>query len=118
MAATPTKLGTKSRKVWKGITESYELRADELQILEDACREIDLCEQMEAKLALDAELVVTGSMGQPVAHPMVAELRQHRSTVQRLLSSLRLPADEEAAAAQSRSASARDLAKARWRRTG
>jgi hypothetical protein len=110
----PAKLGAKARRIWRSITDTYELRADELRVLEDACREVDLIERLEE--ALDgADLIVHGSQGQPVANPLVQELRQHRGTLKALLGSLKLP-DEDGRQAESRSSSARAAAQARWRR--
>jgi hypothetical protein len=110
----PARLGDKAKRLWSGVTDTYELRADELRVLEDACREIDLVERLEEELA-SASLVVKGSQGQPVANPLVQEIRQHRQVVKSLLGSLRLP-DEDGRAQASRSSSARDAANARWRR--
>lgn len=109
----PAGLGAKAKKVWSEITSVYDLRADELRILEDACREIDLIERLESELK-GAELVVSGSMGQPVVSPLVQELRQHRGVLARLLTCLKLPDDEPGAG--ERSSSARTAAMARWGR--
>lgn len=111
----PDGLGPKSKKLWRSITGEFELRADELRILEDACREVDLVERMEESIQAGS-LVVAGSMGQDVAAPLVQEIRQHRATVQKLLAALKLPVEDEGAAAASRSSSARALANARWGR--
>lgn len=114
--SSPKRLGTKARRLWVDITRTYALRADELRVLEDACREVDLIERMEEELARDdAELVVRGSMGQDVAAPLLQELRQHRSVVARLLGSLKLP-DENSAPGESRAPTARTAAAARWGR--
>lgn len=110
----PEGLGAKALVVWTEISEGYDLRIDELRVLEDACREIDLIERLEGEL-LHADLIVTGSMGQPVASPLVQELRQHRGVLARLLGWLKLP-DEEAPAKGNTSASARQAAMARWGR--
>jgi phage terminase small subunit len=110
----PAKLGAKAKRLWRDVADEYELRADELRVLEDICREVDLIEKLQKELDKPAtQLIVRGSMGQPVANPLVQELRQHRSVVARLLAGLKLP-DEEAAA--ERSTSAREAANARWRR--
>jgi len=111
----PTKLGPRARKLWNELTVTYELRPDELRILEDACREIDLIDRLEAELVV-GEMVVAGSQGQPVANPLVSEIRQHRSTLQRLLGSLKLP-DEDGRQGAARSEAAREAAHARWRRS-
>ncbi|MCK9496956.1 MAG: hypothetical protein M0R75_15900 [Dehalococcoidia bacterium] len=108
------------RKIWREITSRYRLRADELRILEDACREADLVDRLETALA-DAPLTVNGSMGQPVANPLVQEVRQHRNTLKSLLSSLKLPDDDATAAPNAGevlSTGARAAAAARWGRRG
>lgn len=108
----PKGLQVKGKRLWRDITSGYELRADELRILEDACREVDLIERLEAELST-APLVVNGSMGQPVAQPLVQEIRQHRGVLARLLTSLKLP-DDEAAGGSDRASAARAAAIARW----
>lgn len=115
--ATPTRLGTKARTLWTSITTTYDLRADELRILEDACREVDLIERLEKEMGKQP-LTVKGSMGQTVAHPLVQEIRQHRGTVKSLLGALDLPEDDGDSKPASRSTSARAAAEARWRRVG
>lgn len=110
----PEGLGSKALVVWNEVTGNYDLRIDELRVLEDACREIDLIERLESELR-GAELIVVGSMGQPVANPLVQELRQHRGVLARLLGWLKLP-DEEEPAKGNASASARQAAMARWGR--
>ena len=110
----PEGLGPKALEVWIEIAGGYDLRVDERRVLEDACREIDLIERLEEELK-DADLIVTGSMGQPVASPLVQELRQHRGVLARLLGWLKLP-DEEEPAKGNTSASARQAAMVRWGR--
>lgn len=109
----PTGLGRKSKKLWNDLTSVYDFRADEVRILEDACREVDLIERLETELKT-ADLVVTGSQGQPVASPLVQEVRQHRMTLKQLFASLKLPDDE--ASSGSASEAAKGLASARWHR--
>lgn len=108
----PAHLGGKARKLWRDISGEYELRADELRVLEDACREVDLVERLEESLRSEP-LVVEGSQGQPVASPLVQELRQHRVVLARLLAQLKLP-DESGA--RDTSSAARTAAAARWGR--
>lgn len=86
-----------------------------LRILFDACREVDLVEEMEAGRVGEA-LVVKGSMGQPVAAPLVSELRQHRATLAALLGKLGLAEEvaDERPKSSRRSESARAAARARW----
>lgn len=109
---TPRNLAPKTRRFWHEITQKYELRADELRVLEDACREADLIDEM-AKAARDAPRIVHGSQGQPVINPLISELRQHRVTLGSLLRQLKLPDDAGVDGSQQRQA-----AMARWRKLG
>lgn len=112
----PLRLGDRALGLWKGITDRYSLRVDELYILESACREIDLIDKMEAEQKT-SDLVVFGSQGQPVAAPLIAELRQHRTTFANFMKQLKLP-DEDGRAAEAVSDAARKAANARWGRSG
>ena len=56
-----------ARRFWRDILKEFTLGPAELRILEDAVREIDLIEKMEAELE-GADLVVYGSRGQPVSN--------------------------------------------------
>lgn len=108
----PKGLKSKGEKLWKETVDKYDLRSDELDTLEDVCREADLIVRMETEL-VDAPLTVKGSMGQDVPNPMVSELRQHRATKSRLWAALKLPdeggsmANQQREAAQSRWAQSR-----------
>lgn len=110
----PKGLAKRGAALWKAIADEYDLRADELRVLEDACREVDLVERLEAELATQT-LTVNGSMGQPVPNGHLAELRQHRAAVARLLGSLKLP--DESPTVGSSSGSAVKAAAARWSRS-
>ncbi|MFH8768272.1 hypothetical protein [Streptomyces sp. NPDC017958] len=110
----PSGLGAQAAQLWQDIVEAQELRSDELRVLEDACREVDLIERMHIELQT-APLVVKGSMGQDVANPLVQELRQHRGLVARLLGSLKLRDEEtEERDAQARQDQGRRAALTRW----
>lgn len=109
----PVGLDEAGQALWSSLVPTYEFRPDELRLLSDACREADLISLMEAEMA-GAPLTVKGSQGQPVANPMLSELRQHRAQLAALLKALKLPDDGQGAA--DRSAKARDAANARWKR--
>lgn len=114
MPTPPKGLARRSAALWRDLTKTYDLRPDELRILEDACREMDLVDDLDAatrKVVDDGALTVKGSMGQDVAHPLIQEIRQHRTTVANLLGKLKLPDDVQA---ESRGAQAREAARARW----
>ncbi|MBY0440976.1 MAG: hypothetical protein K2Q25_02375 [Mycobacteriaceae bacterium] len=111
---TPKKLQTSGAKLWRAVAAKYTLRPDELRVLEDACREADLIDQIQAGLAGEP-LYMTGSMGQKVANPLFAEVRQHRATFASLMRQLALPDEESSAGGGSpRSSAARKAANARW----
>lgn len=111
---TPDKLGTKAARFWRETTKTYDLSPAELLILEGACREINIIERCEKELD-GAALVTSGSMGQDVAHPLLAEVRQHRAAFGSMIKQLALPdAEEPLSSARSRQAQA--AANARWSR--
>jgi hypothetical protein len=112
----PTGLNASGKALWADVTGKYDLRSDELRVLEAAAFEADLIDTMQAAMG-GAPLMVRGSMGQEVMNPIVSELRQHRATLATLLKQLKLPDDSEQAAGE-RSASARAAANARWSRRG
>jgi hypothetical protein len=113
----PDHLGTAGKALWNGIAGSYQLRADEIRVLEDAAAEADLIDDLRASFVGEPKLV-KGSQGQLVIHPIVAELRQHRATLKALLGSLKLPDANPEAAAADRSTAARSAANARWSKRG
>lgn len=105
----PTGLKARGKRSWNAVSSKYQLRADELDILEDICREIDMIDWLERSLK-GAPLTVRGSQGQEVINPMISELRQHRATKKSLWAALKLPDDEVAGSVNQQ----RDAAKSRW----
>jgi hypothetical protein len=101
--------------MWSDVTGSYDLRSDELRVLEDACREADLIDDLTSEL-VGADRIVRGSQGQPVINPLISEVRQHRATLAALLRQLKLP--DESDTAEARSTAARAAVNARWARRG
>lgn len=117
----PEGLGGPALSLWRQIVNVYDLRPDELRVLEDACGEAMLVDRL--KRALDepgTQLIVRGSMGQQVASPLLTEIRQHRGTLAQLLGRLNLPDDATGEVSgdspAERSVKARAAANARWRR--
>lgn len=112
----PAGLSNRANKRWNDVVTRWDLRPDELRVLEDACREMDLVDALEELVGSEG-LTATGSMGQVVIHPAVQEVRQHRSILASLLRSLKLP-DEVAESAKEtagdRSSAARAAAMSRW----
>lgn len=112
----PENLGDRGGRFWDSVTSTYKLRADELILLEDCCREIKLIDKLEAEIE-DADMIVTGGYEQEVANPLITEIRQHRGMVARLLNQLKLP-DLNAGDKSSASEAARKAANARWGNAG
>lgn len=116
-APTPKNLKVSGARLWRDVASKYVLRPDELRVLEDACREADLIDQIQAGL-VGAPLYMTGSMGQKVANPLFAEIRQHRATFASLMRQLALPDEDSSSGGgggeSPRSAAARKAANARW----
>lgn len=114
---TPAGLSKRAQTFWGRMVDRYEFRLDELRLLEDACREQDLVDRLEREIK-SGPLMVSGSMGQEVANPLIGEVRQHRTVLARLFAQLKLPDDDEevgAGAPESASSKARRAAEARWR---
>lgn len=109
--SAPRGLENKGKRIWKDVTANYELRTDELDILEDICRESDLIDRLEKDLE-GAELMVRGSQGQDVANPLVSEIRQHRATKKALWASLKLPDDSNVISIAGNQQ--REAAQSRW----
>lgn len=112
----PQYLRAKGRDLWDRATSRYAFRPDELTVLEEACRTRDICKRLDDEVR-KGELVTVGSQGQPVAAPLLAELRLYRTTLRQLLAAIDLPEDDELGErrSQSRSSQARAAAEARWR---
>jgi len=111
-APTPAGLDLPGKRLWRRIVGVYELREDELVLLEHACHAADTIALLEAGMK-GAPLLVSGSMGQQREHPLLSEARQQRGQLARLLAQLKL-ADEDGLS--STSTKARKAAQARWAR--
>lgn len=93
--------------LWSRITGKYELRVDELDTLEDACRIADMIDSLtDVWDGLGRPTITKGSMGQEVIHPLVGEIRTQRAAKNALWRQLKLPDDEAAPAANQHRAAA------------
>ncbi|MFH9369100.1 hypothetical protein ACH4K8_25865 [Streptomyces anulatus] len=83
----PAGLGERGLRLWTDTLVELELDPDELLLLQEAARLADEIDTMGA--ALDAgELLSKGSRGQPVANPLIREIRGHRLALSRILRQL------------------------------
>lgn len=112
----PAGIGKAGAKVWKAITSTYELRADELVTLEDVCAATDMIDELEREWRDDGSPMTTsGSMGQKVIHPLIGELRAQRAARNALWRQLKLPDDVSDAEGSNQQRSA---AQSRWSQRG
>lgn len=114
-ASTPKGLAAAGSALWLRISVAYVMREDEVTVLEQAARVADVIAKLDAAL-VNAPLTVLGSAGQLREHPLLAEARQQRVLLARLLVQLKLPEADEVTSrrAAERSDKARKAARARW----
>ncbi len=107
----PQGLSRRGRRFWREVVSTYKLRSDELVLLENACRCLDIIAELEA--AMDGQpLLVKGSMGQERENPLLSETRLQRAQLNRTLAQLKLP-DIDAPAVVNQH---REAAVSRWAR--
>ena len=112
----PKGLESAGKALWRAIVSdlpsNFEFSARELRQLELAARQADAVAGLEA--AIDREGIVTrGSRGQQRLNPLVAEARQGRLAVSRLIGELALP-DTGSDLQKSSSKRSSRAAHARW----
>ena len=92
----------------------FDLSESELLVLTEACRTLDEIEQLRAAVERDG-VTTLGSAGQPRGHPLLVELRGHRTTLGRLLGQLALPGlDDDSTLPTPRQVRSRRGTAARW----
>jgi hypothetical protein len=124
----PTSLRGAGRTLWRDIAKQWAEDglipdARERRLLADACREADIAAALDAEIntALSTgQMVVKGSQGQPVSHPLLSQARASRTAVRVTLGKLGMedPAAEEEVGRGGRTTStqARDAAFKRHQR--
>jgi hypothetical protein len=101
--SAPKGLGASGRRLWRSVSDDYELDVHEELVLLQACRCADRLDTLAAQVA-DAPPMVTTSRGDEAPHPALVESRQQSVTLTRLLASLRLPSGETGPRPQRRGA--------------
>jgi hypothetical protein len=109
---TPARLSKAGRALWRRLVTEFELGPGELALLELAAHQADDVAALEDLLRRDG-LIVPGSMGQPRLSAVVAEVRQGRLALAKLVGALALP-DEDDRPQTERSKRAAHAANARW----
>lgn len=112
---TPAGLSATGRRLWASILADLpaelELEARELVVLEAAARQSDVIASLERAVRRDGTMV-KGASGQRRLNGAVAEIRQGRIALARLLGDLDLPAEQTPQTASSKRA--RKAAQTRW----
>ncbi|MGW5339580.1 hypothetical protein ACWEQD_14325 [Rhodococcus pyridinivorans] len=80
------------RRLWNAVLDEYELDTHEVAVLREAVRTVDQIEQLQAVVKTDGPMQ-NSPQGRRV-HPAVAELRQQRIVLARLLAALNIPAED------------------------
>jgi hypothetical protein len=109
LVEVPPHLGPTGSSFYASAVDEFELSIPEQAALLQAAETLDTLRTIEDRIRLDGPITSTGRPS-----PLLAEARQQRATLVRLLGllDLRLDADDEAPTSASRAA--RKAARARW----
>ncbi|QSR25530.1 hypothetical protein CFH99_07830 [Nocardioides aromaticivorans] len=110
----PDSLNDAGKALWDEVVKKYDLRADELRTLEDACGATDMLDTLTREwVALGRPFITKGSMGQEVEHPLIGSIDKQRKARQAFLRQLKLPDDAPAGTVTTNPA--RAAAESRWK---
>lgn len=90
--AVPHGIAGPGRELWDELNSALEFHAAEQALVVELCRSVTLADLLSRELEA-LGLVVDGQRG-PRVSPLVAELRNQRLTIARLVASLRIPDPE------------------------
>jgi hypothetical protein len=112
-------LGVEGRSLWRAIVadaagQGLELDARELSWLRHAGKLADRIAALESALE-GADLIVPGHAKQPVANPLLAEVRQEQALLAQMLGRLRVDVAEPGAGQPVTNNRFRSAALTRWR---
>lgn len=110
----PASLEDAGATLWRDVVAKYDLRVDELAVLEAACKTADMIATLDREWDnLGKPFMTRGSMGQDVIHPLIGERRTQQSALARFLAALKLPDDATSGAVNTNPA--RAAAATRWK---
>jgi hypothetical protein len=109
----PSDLKARGKALWRNVVGIYVLNPAEMALLHELCHTADELDELSVAMG-EQSPVVAGSQGQPRAHPLLAEIRQHRKLAETLAIALALPVDGETIGHR-RSMNAKAAAQERWR---
>jgi hypothetical protein len=92
------------------VTDDYELQPDDVELLTEAARMLDLLEALHEAVKEDGPLI-RDAKGNLVTHPATVEARQVREALRKTLHALGIP---DAEGDNVRTRSARNAAERRW----
>lgn len=110
----PEVLGLRGSALWMDLQRDYEWDPQEVELLLETCRTLDVIDKLAESVATDG-VMVRGSQGQPVMNGAVAELRQQQSAFARLVGQLNLVDAELGQVISARAVASRSAAQAKWR---
>ena len=106
----PGALSDAGTALWVAVVDKYDLRVDELAVLEGACRAADMVAGLRSVWNDEGRpMYTTGSMGQLVEHPAPKGIRTWQAAMDAALARLKLPDEQGGGANQQR-----DAAQSRW----
>jgi hypothetical protein len=114
----PADLGAEGKKLWREIVrdaagQGLALDARELVWLRTAGKLADRVDALETELA-GMSMVVSGYNGQPVANPLLGEIRFHSQLITQILARLKVDVPESAGVTVGASNRYRTAALTRW----
>ncbi|MDN4639700.1 P27 family phage terminase small subunit [Agreia sp. PsM10] len=99
MAVIPRILKDRGRKLWRDLQREAEFDPHETPVLLETCRTVDTIDALADAIERDG-VMITGSQGQSVINPAVAELRQQQQSLARLMGILNLDSIDSVASLQ------------------
>lgn len=94
--SAPEGLNSRATALWKNLHEMYSFDPHEDILVEQLCRAVMMADDLRSRQA-EEDFIGEGAMGQPVAAPLVTEMRQWDSNIKGLITALKLPVTATAA---------------------